>query len=134
MFLQKTCLFCADFSQDSKKVSYFLQTTIRNSQNCIKKCDVITFTRYFFFCHWTSKNKDIPLKFCINLDHKYSVFFDNWKISDFIGNYVSKIAILFLWGGQNKKCQASEISIFLERSIIRSLTFFDSVVLQNWTF
>ena len=44
------------------------------------------------FGHCTAKNKDIALTFCMRvvfmyLDHIYSVFLDNLKISDFIGNY-----------------------------------------------
>ena len=72
---------------------YFLRSTNKHAKNCIKKRDVITFTR--FFGHFTAKNKNIALKFgmcvgCWKLYNKYSVFLDNSKILDFIGFWLTR--------------------------------------------
>ena len=135
-FLTKTCLSCGNLSQDSKNVIYFCVRQLEIPKSVFRKCDVSTFT--CFFGHCTAKNKDIALKFCMPvvcmyLDHIYSGFLDNLKISDFIGNYFWKIEILN-FGGQNRKISKIRDSHFVERSILRRLAFFDCVLLQNWTF
>ena len=53
------------------------------------KCDVITFT--LFSGHFTAKNKNIALKYCMHvvcmyLDRIYSVFYSLIML-DFIGKY-----------------------------------------------
>ena len=82
-FLTKICLSCADLYQDSKNVIYFCVRQLEMPKNAFKKCDVITFT-CFFFCHCSAKNKDISLKFyirvvCMYLNQIYSGFLDNLK-------------------------------------------------------
>ena len=87
----------------------------------LQKCDLITFT---WFCgHYTGKNKDIALKFCMLIVcmyhyHIYSGFLDTLKILDFMGNYFWKNEILY-FEGQNRKISKIQDSHFIERSIWR---------------
>ena len=89
--------------------------------------------------HWgcTTKNKVFALKFamcvvCMNLYNICSDFSDNTKILDFIGLFLWKIKILSFW--VSLKISKFEDSHFVERLILRLLTFLDCVLLQNCTF
>ena len=81
---------CAELSQDSKNVVCFYVRQLEMPKNdAFHKCDVITFT--WFLGHCTAKNKDIALKFCMRVvfyvfrSHVFR-FWENLKITDFIGN------------------------------------------------
>ena len=58
------------------KMSYFCVQQLEMPKNHFKN---VTSPLPVFFCHCTTKNKDIALKFCMRvcmcLDHIYSVFF-----------------------------------------------------------
>ena len=88
---------------------------------------------YLFFGHYTGKNNDIALKFCMRvicmyLDHIYLGFVDNLTILDFIDNNFWKIEILN-FVGQNRKISKIRYSHFIERLTLRRLAFFDCVLL-----
>ena len=88
-FLTKICPSCADLSQDSKNVIYFMCDDYKCQKMHFK--NVIS-SPFPVFGHCTAKNKDIDLKswlhvVCMYLDHIYSGFLDNLKMLDFIDNY-----------------------------------------------
>ena len=56
-------------------------------------------------------------------------FLDNLKILDFIGNYFWKKNELFNLGGHNWQVSKIRDGHFVERSILRRLTFYDCVLL-----
>ena len=136
IFLQKYA-YLVQICLRIPKMSFILCTAIRNTQKIISKmwhhhlC-------LFFFGHCTAKNKDIALKFCMSvvcmyLNHIYSSFLDNLKISDFIGNCFWKIKILN-FGGHNGKISQIRDSHFVERSILHRVAFFNCILLQNWPY
>ena len=75
---------CADLSQDSENFLYLYVRQLEMPNIAFQICDVITFT--CFLGNFTARNKDIALKFCMDivcmyLDHMYLVFFfENTKI------------------------------------------------------
>ena len=104
-FLTKIYLYCAVLSQDSKNAIYFYVRQLKMPKKNISK--IWRQHLYLLFCHCTTKNKDIALKFCMSVvcmyfDHIYSVILEELKILDFIGNYFLIIKTLNL-GGQNRK-------------------------------
>ena len=73
---------CAVLYQDSKNVIYFYVQQSEMPNIAFQKFDV-TFT--WCFGHYTAKNKDIALKFCMHvvcmyLDHIHSGFLDSLKM------------------------------------------------------
>ena len=67
------------------------------------------------------------------LDHTYSVFY-NLEISVFIGNFLKEKNEILGLGDQNRKKTKIWDSYFVERSILRRLAYFDSILFENWTF
>ena len=132
IFLQSNPMLCR-YVSGFQKSHLFLCATIRNAIYCI----LIMWRHhlYSFFCPFHSQKQIYCFEIlyaCMYLSHIFR-FFDNLKISAFIGNYFWKIEILN-FGGQNRKISKIRDSHFVERSILRRLAFFDCVLLQNWTF
>ena len=124
-------ILCKIVSGFQKRHLFFVRQ-LEMPQNAFQKCDVITFT-CFFFGHCTDENKDIALKFCmlvvcIHLYHTYSGFSDKLKISDFKSNYFWKNRGFELLESKMKISKIRD-SHFIERLILHRLAFFFYCVL-----
>ena len=128
-------LSCADLPQDSKNVIYCYVRQLEIPKNCISK----KWRHHHYLFFWPLQSQiqrygfEILHAWCLYESWSHTFFFDNLKVSDFIGNYSSKVEILS-FGGQNLKISKIRDNHFVERSILHRLAFFDRVLLQNWTF
>ena len=107
--LTKICLPCAVLSQDSKKGHAFYLRPLQMQKNTFQKWSVITFT-CFWPLHSQKQRCNCACALFILFSITYLRFFDNLKISDFIGNYFWKIEILD-FGVKIEKYQKSDTAI-----------------------
>ena len=133
--LTKTYLSYPVVSQDSKYYS-FLRATIRNTKNCISKSGIFTLvSNVFTFLQLHGKNKDIALKFVtcvVALQHALR-FWITWKFWTW-RTFIFEKCNFWILGVKIEKYQKIWHSYFIESSILRLLTFSDSVLRQTCTF
>ena len=137
-FLEKYTYLVQFRPRIPKNVIYFYVRQLKMSKIAFRK--TCRHHLYPFFDHCKAINEDTALKFGICVVCMYvhtfitcsSFFLDDSQSLDYIGIYFLIIKILS-FGGQNRhKYKKIWDRCFVERSLIRLLTFSNCVLLQNY--